>query len=41
MTPSSAAPDISLAKSLLKWEPKVALDDGLAKTIEYFRKLMN
>jgi UDP-glucuronate decarboxylase len=30
-------PDITLAKELLGWEPKVALKEGLAKTIEYFR----
>jgi UDP-glucuronate decarboxylase len=39
--PKQRCPDISLAKSLLKWEPAVALDDGLQKTIGYFRKLMN
>jgi UDP-glucuronate decarboxylase len=30
-------PDITLAKSKLDWEPKVKLDDGLMKTIEYFK----
>jgi nucleoside-diphosphate-sugar epimerase len=30
-------PDISKAKRVLNWEPKVSLDEGLAKTIEYFR----
>lgn len=30
-------PDISLAKELLGWEPKVPLAEGLAKTIAYFR----
>ena len=39
--PKQRCPDISLAKSLLKWEPSVALDEGLGKTIAYFRKLMN
>src|SRR5258708_3207452 len=39
--PKQRCPDISLAKSLLKWEPTVALDDGLKKTIDYFRTLMN
>jgi UDP-glucuronate decarboxylase len=39
--PKQRCPDISLAKSLLKWEPTVALDEGLQKTIAYFRKLMN
>ncbi len=39
--PKQRCPDIGLARSLLKWEPTVALDDGLQKTIAYFRKLMN
>ena len=39
--PKQRCPDIGLAKSLLKWEPTVALDEGLTKTIAYFRKLMN
>lgn len=36
--PKTRCPDISKAKKLLKWEPKVAVDDGLKKTIEWFRK---
>ena len=39
--PKQRCPDISLAKSLLDWQPRVALDEGLTKTIGYFRKLMN
>jgi UDP-glucuronate decarboxylase len=39
--PRQRCPDISLARSLLKWEPAVALDQGLQRTIDYFRKLMN
>jgi len=35
--PKQRRPDITLAKTLLKWEPKVALEAGLVKTIEYFR----
>ncbi len=35
--PKKRKPDISLAKELLGWEPKVPLAEGLAKTIEYFR----
>jgi len=31
-------PDIRLARELLGWEPKVRLDEGLRRTIEYFRK---
>jgi hypothetical protein len=30
-------PDITLARRLLKWEPKVSLDQGLPRTIEYFK----
>ncbi len=36
--PMQRQPDISLAKEKLKWEPKVKLEEGLIKTIEYFRK---
>ena len=39
--PKQRCPDISLAKSLLDWQPRVVLDEGLGKTIAYFRKLMN
>ena len=35
--PRRRRPDITLAKELLGWEPKVPLAEGLAKTIEYFR----
>jgi len=35
--PQVRQPDIAKAKTILKWEPKVGLEDGLAKTIEYFR----
>jgi UDP-glucuronate decarboxylase len=38
--PRQRKPDISLARTKLGWEPKVALDDGLAETIAYFRKLL-
>jgi nucleoside-diphosphate-sugar epimerase len=31
-----AQPDITLAKAVLGWEPKVQLEAGLKKTIEYF-----
>ncbi len=37
--PMQRKPDIALAKSQLGWEPHIALDAGLAKTIEYFKKL--
>lgn len=35
--PERRRPDISRAKKLLGWEPEVSLNDGLDKTIEYFR----
>jgi len=35
--PQVRQPDISKAKRVLNWEPKVSLDEGLVKTIEYFR----
>jgi dTDP-glucose 4,6-dehydratase len=35
--PRQRQPDISKARRLLGWEPKVALEDGLRDTIEYFR----
>ena len=36
--PRQRNPDIGKARSLLKWEPKVALDEGLEKTIRYFEQ---
>ncbi len=36
--PTRRKPDISLAKKILDWEPKVSLETGLQKTIEYFKK---
>jgi len=35
--PKQRRPDITRARTLLGWEPKVQLDEGLVKTIEYFR----
>jgi UDP-glucuronate decarboxylase len=37
--PMQRRPDISLAKSLLDWTPKVPLQEGLERMIEYFRPL--
>ena len=37
--PRQRQPDISLAKKQLDWQPKVGLDEGLQKTIAYFRDL--
>jgi len=38
--PKCRQPDISKAKKLLNWEPKVSRTDGLQKTIEYFRSIL-
>lgn len=35
--PKVRQPDIGKARCILKWEPKVSLDDGLRQTIDYFR----
>lgn len=39
--PKQRQPDISLAKSVLGWEPRVQLDEGLKRTIEYFQREVN
>jgi UDP-glucuronate decarboxylase len=39
--PLQRQPDISLARERLEWEPKVALDEGLKKTIDYFDRLLS
>jgi dTDP-glucose 4,6-dehydratase len=38
--PKVRQPDISRAKALLGWEPRVEFEDGIAKTIEYFRAVV-
>jgi UDP-glucuronate decarboxylase len=38
--PTQRCPDITKAQTLLDWEPKVRLEDGLTRTIEYFRTLI-
>ncbi len=38
--PRQRQPDISLAKEKLNWEPRVSLDEGLTKSIEYFRTVV-
>jgi UDP-glucuronate decarboxylase len=37
--PKVRQPDITRAKALLQWEPRVQLREGLGRTIEYFRGL--
>jgi UDP-glucuronate decarboxylase len=38
--PKQRQPDIALARNKLGWSPTIELDDGLARTIEYFRKTL-
>lgn len=37
--PKQRRPDITLAKEKLNWRPAVKLDDGLKKTVDYFKKI--
>lgn len=39
--PKTRQPNITLAKKLLDWEPKVSLDEGLGATLEYFKQQIN
>jgi UDP-glucuronate decarboxylase len=38
--PKQRRPDITLAKNMLNWEPKINLEQGLIKTIDYFRTIV-
>ena len=38
--PRQRRPDITLAKAQLNWQPSIALDEGLRRTVEYFRALL-
>jgi len=38
--PRQRQPDITLARKLMDWEPRVPLSEGLDKTIAYFRDLL-
>jgi len=38
--PKQRKPDISRAKQILNWEPTINLEQGLEKTIDYFRKIL-
>jgi UDP-glucuronate decarboxylase len=38
--PKQRRPDITLAKNMLNWEPKINLEQGLVKTIDYFRNIV-
>ena len=39
--PTQRRPDISLVKSLTDWTPQIELDEGLDKTIAYFKKTLS
>ena len=39
--PRQRKPDITLAKKMLGWEPKVQLDEGLQHMIEYFKGIID
>ena len=39
--PRQRKPDISLAKKVLDWEPKVQLEEGLGHMIEYFKGIID
>jgi UDP-glucuronate decarboxylase len=38
--PRQRQPDISRARELLGWEPRMALEEGLERTIDYFRRML-
>ncbi|HEY4887996.1 MAG TPA: UDP-glucuronic acid decarboxylase family protein [Candidatus Dormibacteraeota bacterium] len=38
--PKQRRPDITHARALLGWEPQVSLEDGLSRTLEYFRSVV-
>jgi UDP-glucuronate decarboxylase len=38
--PRQRCPDIALAKSILKWEPTVQLNEGIEKTAAYFKQIL-
>ncbi len=39
--PKQRQPDIARARQILGWSPQVSLEDGLQRTVEYFRKSMS
>jgi UDP-glucuronate decarboxylase len=39
--PKQRQPNINLAKKQLKWKPKIELDEGLKKTISYFKRILS
>ena len=39
--PQQRQPDISKARTLLGWEPRVSLEEGLRQTVAYYKGLVN
>ena len=39
--PKQRCPDITRARKLLRWQPKVPLEEGLKRTIAYFESLLS
>jgi UDP-glucuronate decarboxylase len=39
--PKQRQPDITLAREKLGWEPRIRLDEGLKKTIDYFKQTLS
>ena len=39
--PHKRKPEIKLAKELLNWKPSVSIDEGLNRTIKYFKELLS
>ena len=37
--PTQRKPNIELAKKIINWEPKIQLNEGLLKTIKYFKSI--
>ncbi|MDI9630000.1 MAG: UDP-glucose 4-epimerase [Acidobacteria bacterium ADurb.Bin051] len=38
--PKTRQPDISLAREVLDWEPRISLDEGIRRTLDYFREVL-
>jgi len=39
--PKKRCPEISLASKVLGWEPSIPLNEGLGRTIEWYRRIIN
>ena len=39
--PRQRKPDITRAKEVLKWAPKIELEQGVSQTIDYFKSVLN